>query len=155
RWVLPNRRLSCCDRTWPNRPMKRTGGHEVGFAGGGLRRPRPLIVGVRPPEAQRMTDEARPEDGPCSPAFPGKVVALWAGNAPMMAVLTACRFERIAGRTFIVGQDVARAFAKDFPGGLTRAIAWDSELARDVLVFDSLEAFEHWRTLPTPEGFPP
>src|SRR5262249_18704260 len=103
----------------------------------------------------RMSDEVRPEEGSPSPAFPGKVVVLWAGNSHMMAVLTACRFERIAGRMFIVGQDVARAFAKDFPGGLTRAIAWDSELAPDVIVFDSRGASGQWRALPTPEGYPP
>ncbi len=102
-----------------------------------------------------MGDDTRLEGGSGAPAFPGKVVVLWAGNSHMMAVLTACRFEQTAGRTFIVGQDVARAFAKDFPGGLTRAIAWDSELARDVIMFDSLEAFEQWRGLPTPEGYPP
>jgi hypothetical protein len=102
-----------------------------------------------------MSEEVRDEAQPSVPAFPGKVVVLWAGNSHMMAVLSHCRFERIAGRTYIVGKDHARAFAKDFPGGLTRAIAWDSEVARDVVVFDSLEAFEQWRGLPTPEGYPP
>jgi hypothetical protein len=56
---------------------------------------------------------------------------------------------------YIVGHDHARAFTKDVAGGLTRAIAWDSELARDVVLFDSLEAFEHWKGLPAPEGYPP
>jgi hypothetical protein len=102
-----------------------------------------------------MGDNVGAEDCSDSPAFSGKVVVLWAGNSHIMAVLTACRFERIAGRTFIVGQDVARAFTKDYPGGLTRAITWDSELARDVILFDSLEAFERRRELPTPEGYPP
>jgi hypothetical protein len=102
-----------------------------------------------------MSEEVRREADSGSPAFPGKVVVLWAGNSYMMAVMTDCRFEQIAGRTYIIGQDHARAFTKDFAGGLTRAIAWDSELARDVVLFDSLEAFEHWRGLPTPEGYPP
>jgi uncharacterized protein (TIGR03067 family) len=102
----------------------------------------------------RFISEVRPEAEASSPAFPGKVAVLWAGNSHMMAVLTDCRFERIAGRMYLVGKDHARALAKDLPGGLTRAIAWDSELARDVVLFDSLEAFEHWRGLPTPEGYP-
>lgn len=102
-----------------------------------------------------MSEEAPSEAGASSPAFPGKVVVLWAGNSAMMAVMTDCRFERITSRTYHVGRDHARAFTKDFPGGLTRAIAWDSDLARDVVLFDSLEAFEHWRELPTPEGYPP
>jgi hypothetical protein len=102
-----------------------------------------------------MSEEERHEADASSPAFPGKVVVLWAGNSSMMAVMTNCRFERIAGRMYIIGQDRARAFTKDFAGGLTRAIAWDSELARDVILFDSLEAFEQWRGLPTPEGYPP
>jgi hypothetical protein len=98
-------------------------------------------------------EKAGPE--PNSPAFPGKVVVFWVGNPFMMAVMTECRFERIAGRMYIIGTDHARAFTKDFPGGLTRAIAWDSEPAREVLVFDTLDAFERWRILPTPEGSPP
>lgn len=102
-----------------------------------------------------MTEGDMSETGTSFPAFPGKVVVLWAGNSHMMAVMTECRFERMAGRMYIVGKDNARAFAKAFPGGLTRAIAWDSEIAQDVIVFDSQEAFERWRSLPTPEGHPP
>jgi hypothetical protein len=102
-----------------------------------------------------MSEGAQPLADSSSAAFPGKVVVLWAGNSYMTAVMTDCQFERIAGRMYLVGRDHAKAFAKDFPGGLTRAIAWDSELARDVVLFDSLEAFEHWKGLPTPEGYPP
>jgi hypothetical protein len=44
-----------------------------------------------------MSEEARSEADSSSPAFPGKVVVLWAGNSWTMAVMMDCRFERIAG----------------------------------------------------------
>ncbi len=90
-----------------------------------------------------MTQISKFGPEPAAPAFPGKVVVV--NGTYMMAVLTDCRFERIAGRTFLVGTDRGAALAKDAPDGLTRVIAWDSDAVRDLVLFDSVDAVAGWR----------
>ena len=79
-----------------------------------------------------------------TPAFPGKVVVLYRDFYCVIGVLKDCRFERIAGRMFLVGNDVCPRFARQFPNGLPRAVAWDSPLAESFVLFDSLVEYERW-----------
>ena len=99
-----------------------------------------------------MTQSSRFGPEPAVPAFPGKVVVL--GSTYLMPVLTDCRFERIAGRTFLVGTDHGMAIAKGAPGGLTRAVAWDSDGVRDLMLFDPLAAVEEWKRKPADSAIP-
>jgi hypothetical protein len=90
-----------------------------------------------------MTQSSKFGPEPAAPAFPGKVVVV--NGTYMMAVLTDCRFERIAGRTFLVGTDRGAALTAGVPDGLTRAIAWDSDAVRDLVLFDSVDAVAGWQ----------
>ena len=90
-----------------------------------------------------MTQSSKFGPEPAVPAFPGKVVVV--NGTYLMPVLSDCRFERIAGRTFLVGTDHGAALGAGQPSGLTRVIAWDSDAVRDLVLFDSVEAVDGWR----------
>jgi hypothetical protein len=88
------------------------------------------------------------------PAFHGKVVVLYRDYYHVIGALAGCRFERIAGRMYLVGQELSTQFALQFPGGMTLAIAWDSPQAESFVLFDSRETFEQWRDAPREEHTP-
>jgi hypothetical protein len=107
---------------------------------------------VPTPEESTMTQSSKFGPEPAAPAFPGKVVVV--NGTYLMPVLTDCRFERIAGRTFLVGTDHGAALAAGAPDGLTRALAWDSDAVRDLVLFDSVEAVAGWRRKQSEDEIP-
>jgi hypothetical protein len=87
-----------------------------------------------------------------APAFPGKVVALMEANSFYVVALSECRFERIAGRMFLVGHNVQTNHPYNLEVGVTRAVAWDSKLAQNFILFDSEDAFRRWIRTTADEG---